>query len=99
MTTRIGDREAVMGMIGDPARHGVVGASIRETDDAGCEREQTEQPDHRQQRQQAEDIGLRLGAADRHQRERRSDNAAGHQQHQDDAAAPPRRFMRAHRFP
>ena len=99
MTARVGDREAVMGMIGDAARHRIVGAAIGETNDAGSESEQAEQPDRRQQRQQAEDIGLRLGAADGHQGERCRDNAAGHQQHQDDAAAAPHRFMRGHRLP
>ena len=42
MTTRVGDREAVMGMIGDPAGHRVVGAAIGETNDAGSEGEQAE---------------------------------------------------------
>ena len=63
----IGDGEPVMGMVGDAAHHGIIGLAIGETDDAGGEGEQIEQPDHRQQRQHAEDIGLRLGAADRHQ--------------------------------
>ena len=97
MAARVGDREAVIGMVGDTAHHRVVGRAIGETDDPGGEREQVEQPDHRQQRQQSEDIGLRLRPADGHQRDRRRDDAAGHQQHQHDAAAAPRRFVRGHR--
>ena len=89
----IGHREPVIGMIGDPAHHRIVGGAIGETDDAGGEGEQVEQPDHRQQRQQPEDIGLRLGAADGHQRDRHRDDRDGHQQHQNDAAVAPRRLL------
>ncbi len=85
-------------MIGDAAHHRIVDGAIGEADDAGGEREQVEQPDHGKQRQKAEDIGLRLGAADGHQRDRHRDDAGGHQQHQDDAAAPPRRFVRHERL-
>ena len=60
---------------------------------AGGKGEQVEQADHREQRQHAEDIGLGLGAADGHQHDRDRDDAGGHQQHQHDAAAPPRRLM------
>ena len=93
MPAGVGDRQPVIGMIGDAAHHRIIGAAVGEADDAGGEGEQVEQPDHRQQRQQAKDIGLRLGAADGHQRDRHRDNAGGHQQHQDDAAAPPRRLV------
>ena len=72
----------------------VVGGAIGETDDACGEGEQIEQADHGEQRQHAEDIGLGLGPADGHQRHRDSDDAGGDQQHQHDAAAPPRRLMR-----
>ena len=80
-------------MVGDAAHHGIVGGAVGEADDAGGEGEQVEQADHREQRQQAEDIGLRLGAADGHQRDRHRDDAGGHQQHQHDAAAAPRRLV------
>ena len=85
-------------MIGDPAHDRIVGGAIGETDDAGGEGEQVEQPDHRQQRKQPKDIGLRLRAAERHQRDRHRDDAAGHQQHQHDAAAAPRRLVGGHRL-
>ena len=93
MAARVGDRQPVVGVVGDPAHHGIVGGAVGEADDAGGKGEQVEQADHGEQRQQAEDIGLRLGAADGHQRDRDRDDAGGHQQHQHDAAAPPRRFM------
>ena len=93
MPSGVGDRQPVMGMIGDAAHHRIIDAAIREADDAGGEGEQAEQPDHGEQRQQAKDIGLRLGPADGHQHDRHRDNAGGHQEHQDDAAAPPRRFV------
>ncbi len=80
-------------MIGDAAHHRVVGGTVGETDDARGKREQIEQADHRQQRQHAEDIGLGLGAADGHQRDRDRHDSGGDQQHQHDAAAPPRRLM------
>ena len=98
MAARVGDREPVIGVIGDAAHDGIVGRAIGEADDAGGEREQVEQPDHGQQRQQPEDIGLRLGAADGHQRDRGRDDPAGHQQHQHDAAAAPRRLVGGHRL-
>ena len=98
MAARIGDREPVIGMIGDAAHHRIVGGAVGEANDAGGEGEQVEQPDHRQQRQQPEDIGLRLRPADGHQRDRRGDDAAGHQQHQHDAAAAPRRLVGGHRL-
>ena len=85
-------------MIGDPAHHGIVGGAVGETDDAGGKGEQVEQPDHRQQRQHAEDIGLGLGAAERHQRHRDRDKAGRHQQHQNDAAAAPRRLVAGERL-
>ena len=97
MAARVGNGEPVIGVIGDMAHHGVVGGAIGEADDTGGEREQVEQPDHRQQRQQPKNIGLRLRPADGHQRDRGRDDAAGHQQHQNDAAAAPRRLVRGHR--
>ena len=93
MPPGVGDRQPVMGMIGDAAHHRIIDAAIREADDAGGEGKQAEQPDHGEKRQQAKDIGLRLGAADGHQHDRHRDNAGGHQEHQEDAAAPPRRFV------
>ena len=85
-------------MIGDAAHHGIVGGAVGEADDAGGKGEQVEQADHRQQRQHAEDIGLGLGPADGHQRHRDRDDAGGHQQHQHDAAAAPRRLVAAKRL-
>ena len=93
VAARVGHRQPVIGVIGDPPHHRIVGGAVGETDDAGGKGEQVEQADHRQQRQHAEDIGLGLGAADRHQRHRDRDDAGGHQQHQHDAAASPRRLM------
>ena len=98
MAARIGDREPVEGVIGDTPHHGIVGLAVGEADDAGGEGEQVEQPDHREQGQQAENIGLRLRAPDRHQRDRDRDQSAGDQQHQHDPAAPPRRLMRRSRL-
>ena len=46
----VGDRQPVMGMIGDPPHDRVVGGTIGETNNSGGESEQVEQPDHRQQR-------------------------------------------------
>ena len=94
VAARIADGEPVIGLIGDMAHHGVVGRAVGETNDPGGEREQVEQPDHRQQRQQSQDIRLRLRPADSHQRDRGRDDAAGHQQHQHDASAAPRRLVR-----
>jgi len=96
VTARVGDREPVIGLIGDAAHHRVVGGAIGETNDAGSEREQIEQPDHRQQRQQRQDIRLRLRPADGHQGERRGHDPARHQQHQHDTAAAPRRLVGDH---
>jgi hypothetical protein len=98
MAAGIGHRQPVMGMIGDPAHHRIVGSAVGEADDAGGEGEQVEQPDHRQQRQQAEDIGLGLGAAERHQRHRHADQPGRHQQHQHDAAVAPRRLVGGQRL-
>ena len=93
MAPRIGHRQPVMGMIGDAAHHGVVGGAVGKADDAGGKGEQVEQADHGEQRQHAENIGLGLGAADGHQRHRDRDDAGGHQQHQHDATAAPRRLV------
>jgi len=93
MAAGIGDREAVIGVVGDQPHHRIVRRAIGEANDSGGEGEQVEQPDHGQERQQTQDIRLRLRPADGHQRDCRRDDAAGHQQHQDDAAAAPRRFV------
>ncbi len=93
MAARVGHCQPVIGMVGDAPHHGVVGGAVGEADDAGGKGEQVEQADHRQQRQHAEDIGLGLGPADGHHRHRDRDDARGDQQHQHDAAAPPRRLM------
>ena len=98
MTARVGDRQPVIGVIGDPARHRVVGGTIGEANDSGGEGEQVEQPDRCQQRQQPEDIGLRLRMTDAHQGDRGRDDPAGHQQHQNNAAAAPRRLVGGHRW-
>ena len=94
----IGDREAVIGMVGDAAPNRIVGRAIGEADDAGGESEQAEQPDHRQQREQPKDIGLRLRAPERHQRYSRRDDAGRHQQHEYDAPAAPGRLVNGHRL-
>ena len=47
MAAGIGDREAVEGVVGDRAHDRIVGRAVGETDDAGGERKQVEQPDHR----------------------------------------------------
>ncbi len=60
MAARVGDRQPVIGMIGDAARHRVVGGTIGEANNSGRESEQVEQPDHGQKRKQPKDIGLRL---------------------------------------
>ncbi len=52
MTAGVGDRDAVIGEIGDAADDRIVGRSIGEANDSGGESEQTEQADHRQQREQ-----------------------------------------------
>ena len=92
MAPRIGDREAVIGMVGNAALDRIFGGAVGEANDAGGVGEQVEQPDHREQRQQPEDIGLRLRPPQRHQRDGGRDDAAGHQQHQHDRAAAPRRL-------
>ncbi len=48
MAAGVGDRQPVMGMVGDAAQDRVVGGPIGEPEDAGGESEQVEQPDHRQ---------------------------------------------------
>jgi hypothetical protein len=93
----IGDCQSVIGKVGDPALDGIVGSAIGEANDSRSICEQAEQPDHCQQRKQAKDIRLRLRAADGHEHDRDRDDAAGHQQHQDDAAAAPRRLLGGHR--
>ncbi len=93
MAAGVGDCEAIIGLIGDPPHDRVVGATIGETNNAGGESEQVEQSDHRQQRQQPEDIRLRLRPPDGHQGDGGRDDPAGHQQHQNDAAAAPRRLL------
>ena len=99
VAARVGDRQPVIGEVGDPAFDRIVGGTIGEANDPRSIGEQAEQPDHRQQRKQAENIGLRLRAADGHQRNRHRDDAAGHQQHQNDAAAAPCRLLGGHRLP
>ena len=89
----VGHGQTVEGVVGDARDHGIVGRAIGEADDSGGESEQVEQPDHRQQRQQPEDIRLRLRPADGHQRDCHRDDPAGHQQHQNNAAAAPRRLV------
>ncbi|OIQ67548.1 hypothetical protein GALL_508710 [mine drainage metagenome] len=98
MTAGVGDREAVIGEIRDATDDRIVGRAIGETNDPGRESEQAEQADHRQQRQQPENIGLRLRPADHRERHRHGDDRASHQQHQDDAAAPPRWLGGGHRL-
>jgi hypothetical protein len=98
VTAGVGDRKAVIGQIRDAADHGIVGGAIGEANDSRSVREQIEQPDHRQQREQAENVGLRLRTADGHERHRDCDDRAGHQQHQHDAAAAPRRLVRGQRL-
>ena len=48
MAARVGDGEAVEGVVGDAAHHGIVGLAVGEADDAGGKGEQIEQADHRQ---------------------------------------------------
>ncbi|MEY9683405.1 hypothetical protein ABIF13_004179 [Bradyrhizobium elkanii] len=86
----VGDDEPFLGLVGDPRHHRIIGGTVGEADDAGGKGEQVEQPDGGEQRQHAEDIGLRLGAADGHQPDRHRDDAGGDQDHQQDAAVPPR---------
>ena len=52
MAAGVGDRQSVIGMIGNAAHHRVVGGAVGKADDSGGIGEQVEQPDHRQQRQQ-----------------------------------------------
>ena len=94
MAARIGDREAVEGVIGDAPHHGIVEIAVDEADDAGGEGEQVEQADHRQHGEDAENIGLRLRAPERHQPDGDRDQAGGDQQHQRNAARARRRLMR-----
>ena len=93
MPARIGHRQAVIGMIGDPAHHGIIRRAVGEADDAGGKGEQAEQPDHGEDGEHAEDIGLGMGPAERHQRHGDADKAGRHQQHQNDTAAAPRRLV------
>ena len=75
----IGDRQTVEGMIGDPAHHRIIHGPVGEPDDPGRKGEQVEQPNHREQRQQAHNIRLCLGPADGGQRHRHGDDAGGDQ--------------------
>ena len=78
MAARVGDRQPVKGVVGDMAHDRIVGAAVGKTDDAGGECEQVEQPDHRQQRQDAQYIRLRLRPPDGHQRDRHRNQGDGH---------------------
>jgi hypothetical protein len=98
MAAGVGDREAVIGEIGDAPDHRIVGRAIGETNDSGRKSKQIEQADHRQKRKQPEDIGLGLRPADGRERDRNCYDRAGHQQHQDNAAAPPCRLVGGHRL-
>jgi len=98
VTAGVGDRDAVMGEIRDPADHRIVDRAIGEADDAGGESEQTEQADHRKQRQQPQNIRLRLDASDGRQRHGNRDDASRHHENEEDAAAPPRRLVGSHRL-
>ena len=98
MTAGVGDRQPVIGMIGDAARHRIVGGTIGEANNSGGESEQVEQPDHGQKRKQPKDIGLRLGMTDAHERDRGRDDAARYQQDQNNAAAAPRRLVGGRRW-
>ena len=95
MPAGIGDHEAVERVIGDRAHQRIVGGAVGEAEDAGREREQREHPDHRQHGQQRQDIRLGVGAPERHERHGGRDDRARDQQHQQDAAAPPRRLLRS----
>ncbi len=59
----------------------------RNTQHAGGERERQEHPDHGEDREQPEDIGLGIGTADEQQRDRRSDQHDSDEQHETNAAA------------
>ena len=48
MAAGIGHRQPVIGVVGDPADHRIVGGAVGETDDAGGKGEQIEQADHGQ---------------------------------------------------
>ena len=89
LTADIGHRDAVEGVVGHRAHHRIVRRAVGEPHDAGGKGEQREQPDHRQKRQEAENIGLRLGAAERHEGHGGSDDRRRDHQHQHDAAAAP----------
>jgi hypothetical protein len=90
MAARIGDGDPVIGEIGDAAHHRIVGRTVDKADDTGGKGEEIEQADHGKQRQQTQDIRLGLRPADRHERGRRGDDDACHQQHQQNAAPPHR---------
>ena len=93
MAAGIGDGDPVIGEIGDAADDGIVDRTVGKANDTGRKSKQIEQADHRKQRQQAENIRLRLRPADRGQRDRDRHDGACHQQHQQDAAAPPYRLV------
>ena len=92
MAAGIGDRETIESVFGHRPHDRIVGDPVGEAHDPGRECEQHEQPDHRQERQRADDIGLGMSAAERHERQRRRHDRAGDQQHQGNAAAAPRRL-------
>ena len=93
MAARVGDGDPVIGEIGDAAHDRIVHRTVGKADDAGGKSKQIEQADHREQRQQAQNIRLRLRPADRGERDCDRDDDAGHQQHQQNAAAPPHRLV------
>ncbi|MGY4452505.1 hypothetical protein ACVWZR_007165 [Bradyrhizobium sp. i1.3.1] len=90
----IGHGQAVEGVVGNAPHHGIVETAVDEADDAGGEGEQVEQANHRQHGEDAEDIGLRLRAPERHQPDGDGDEAGGYQQHQRNAARARRRLVR-----
>ncbi len=99
MAARVGDREPVEGVVGDMAHDRIVGAAVGKADDAGGKGEQVEQPDHREQRQDAQYIRLRLRPPDGHQGKGNDNQGDRHQQDKHDAAAAPRRLMQGRRLP
>jgi len=98
VTAGIGNRQAIEGVVGDMRGNGIIGGTVGEANHAGGKRKQVEQPDHGQNRQQPQYIGLCLRASDGHQRDRHRNQHPGHQQHQHNAAAASHRFGRAHPF-
>ena len=87
MAALIGDDDAIKGAVGHFTDDWVVGRPIGKLHDPGGERECHEQPDHGQQREQAEDIGLGLDAAEQHEADRSSDHGERDEKHQRRAAA------------